>query len=174
MKKKIFVLSILLIFVLSFTVSASAQWDTFVSKDEMTEEETWYATSPYVAPTETMGFPYHNVEASLLVGYNGKSEWVYIVFSEAPNIIDDETKDGYNLIYTRIKWDDEIENVKLTQDWGSKFIHFRSDETIISNIMKSNTVLLELDWYGEGEVYFRFPLEGSADAISKIHSAFED
>jgi hypothetical protein len=35
-------------------------------------------------------------------------------------------------------------------------------------------VLLELNWYGEGKVYFRFPLDGSSAAIDKIHNAFED
>lgn len=174
MKRKIIILNMVLVVVLSLPLFASDQWDTFVSKDEMTEEEIWFATSPYVEPTETMNFPYHNVEACLIVAYDSKNEWAYIAFSEAPNITDDEIKDGYNLIRTRIKWDDEIESVYLIQHWGSRFIHFRNYEAAISKIVSSNTALLELNWYGEGKVYFRFPLAGSSDMISKIHNAFEE
>ena len=54
MRRKVFIVSIMLIFVLSITVFASEaeQWYTFVSKDEMTEEETWFAVSPEVEPTK--------------------------------------------------------------------------------------------------------------------------
>jgi hypothetical protein len=173
MKKRIITLSILLVFVLSFMVYASGQWDTFVSKDEMTGEKIWYASSPSVGPTEKMGFPYGSIKARIGIGYDGEDEWGYVGFTEAPNLNDTSIEDGYNVIRTRIKWDDELESVELIQYWGSKFIHFRDDNTVVSNIAKSNAVLLELNWYGEGNVHFRFPLDGSVDAINKIHSAFD-
>lgn len=75
-----------------------------------------FATSPYVEPTETMNFPYHNVEACLIVAYDSKNEWAYIAFSEAPNITDDEIKDGYNLIRTRIKWEVKIHSFQELRD----------------------------------------------------------
>ena len=89
MKRKIVILNMVLVVVLSFPLFASDQWDTFVSKDEMTEEEIWFDTSPYVEPTETMNFPYHK-EACLIVAYDSKNEWAYIAFSEAPNITDQQ------------------------------------------------------------------------------------
>lgn len=174
MKKRIIALSILFVLLLSFTASASNGWYTSVSKDEMEGTKTWYAFSPNVKPTEQMGFPYGNIKAWIGIGYDGESEWVYVGFNKSPNLSDSETKDGYDLIYTRIKWDDKVKNVTLTQDWGAKFIHFRNARAIVSKIANSNTVLLELDWYGEGKVYFRFPLGGSAAAIDKIHNAFKD
>ena len=175
-KKNINMVIIILVLSLtiSATISASAQWTTSVSKDEMDETETWYATSSYTSPTEKMSFPYGNIKAWLGIGYNGKQEWVYIGFNDSPNLTDTSIKDGYDLISTRIKWNDEVENIVLTQKWGSKFIHFRDDKAIVSKINQSDTVLLELNWYGEGKVYFRFSLVGSSDAINKIHSAFED
>jgi hypothetical protein len=173
-KKKLIIFLMLIVFVLSITVYAADQWDTSVSKNEMTGTETWYASSPVVAPKEKMDFPYSNVKAWLGIGYDGKNEWVYVGFNEAPNLNDTSTKDGYNLVSTRIKWDDKIKDIQLTQEWGSKFIHFKDDEAVVSKIAKSNTVLLELNWYGEGKVYFRFPLDGSSAAIDKIHNAFED
>ena len=53
-------------------------WGFSDSKDEMTGVVSWYASSPVAAPTKKMGFPYHDVEAWLGVGCDGKSEWAYV------------------------------------------------------------------------------------------------
>ncbi|NLY91868.1 MAG: hypothetical protein GX081_09755 [Firmicutes bacterium] len=157
---------------LSLSVFANNQWTTSVSKDEMTEAETWYAFSPSVGPVKKMSFPYGDTKAWLGIGCDGEDEWVYVGFTVSPNLTGTTTRDGYDLIYTRIKWDDQIEDITLTQSWGSKFLHFTDDESVISKIAKSKSVLFELNWYGEGKVYFRFPLDGSAAAINKIRNAF--
>ena len=149
----------------------SAQWKTSSSVDEMTGERSCYAHSPRVKPTETMGFPHNDVRAWLGFGTDGSSEWAYIGFSTAPNLVDTDIKDGYNKIRTRIKWDDDIRTTTLTQDWGASFLRFRHDDIVIGMIIESNTVLLELSWYGEGKTYFRFPLGGSAAAIAKARAA---
>ncbi|MGM0609406.1 MAG: hypothetical protein ACQESP_13440 [Candidatus Muiribacteriota bacterium] len=168
-KKSIILLTITLI--LFFTLSSSAEWTTSSSEDEMTGEKSWYAISPEVSPTEEMGFPYNGTKAFLVVGTDGDSEWAYIGFSTEPNISDDETEDGYSVIKTRVKWDDEVNTMTFTQKWGSKFIHFKNTDLAISKIENSNSVLIEISWYGEGEVYFRFPLDGSSDAINKIRNS---
>ncbi|MDO7976748.1 hypothetical protein [Oceanotoga teriensis] len=174
MNKKLTIFLILSVFLLSITVYAEDQWDTSVSNDPMTGTKTWYANSPMVTSTETLDFPYSDVKAWIGIGYDGKEEWVYIGFTSSPNIVDTITKDGYNVINTRIKWDDKIELISLRQEWGAKFIHFRDDKTIVSKISNSNTVLLELNWYSNGNVYFNFPLEGASSAIDKIYKEFED
>jgi len=156
---------------LSLGIPAYSQWTTSVSKDEMTGERSCYAHSQAVGATEKMSFPYGDTKAWLGIGCDGESEWVYIGFSESPNLTGTSTEDGYDRIRTRIKWDDQIENVTLTQTWGAKFIHFTDDKTAILKIAQSNTVLLELDWYGEGKTYFRFSLKGSSAAVSKMRSA---
>jgi hypothetical protein len=33
-------------------------------------------------------------------------------------------------------------------------------------------MLLELNWYGEGNVYFQFPLEGADEAIYELYKKF--
>lgn len=164
---------VILILVLSITAFASAQWEVSTSEDIMTGTETWYATSPFVNPVSKMKFPYGDTKAWLGIGHDGESEWVYIGFTNAPNLNDTTIKDGYNLIETRIKWDNDLEDVTLTQRWGSQFIHFRNYAEAIAKIGKSNTLLIELDWYGQGKVHFRFPLAGSADAIEEMRAAFK-
>ncbi|HDL01917.1 MAG TPA: zinc ribbon domain-containing protein [candidate division Zixibacteria bacterium] len=145
-------------------------WTHSKSKDKMTGKESAYASSPIIEPTKKMDFPYSDTTAWLGVGCNGKSEWAYVGFSKAPNLTDTDTEDGYNLIRTRIKWDEKIENITLRQDWGASFIHFQDDESIISNIANSNSVMLELKWYGEQKTHFKFPLNGSSAALKNIRN----
>ena len=173
MKKRVkIVATLFLILLFSTAAMASEKWTLSSSRDEMTGEVSWYAISPEVAPTKPMVFPYSDVTAKLCIGFDGKDEWAYFRFSTAPNLSDTKTKSGYNAIETRIKWDDEVTSVQLTQDWGAKFIHFSANKTAISKVAVSKFVLLELNWYGQGKVYFQFPLAGSSDAIKGAREKF--
>lgn len=147
------------------------KWTISESKDEMTGKFSAYAFSPNTFPTKKMDFPYSDVSSRLAVGCNENNEWVYLSFDSAPNLTNTETKNKYNLIRTRIRWDDTLEDISLTQDWGESFIHFRGRSSdIIPKIESSNTVLLELQWYGQSKVYFEYPLTGSSKAIAKIRA----
>lgn len=148
-------------------------WTTSTSKDEMTGKFSAFTHSPSSYPTKTMGFPYADVKSWMGVGCNSESEWVYFGFNNAPNLSNTETKDKYNLIKTRISWDDNVESISLTQNWGAKFIHFRNDAGVILKIDASKTVLLELQWHGEQSVYFKYDLNGSSKAIAKIRALCE-
>jgi hypothetical protein len=125
-----------------------------------------YAHSPVTRPQEPMAFPYADTEAWLGVGADGATEWVYIGFNESPNLVNTTTEDGYDRIRTRIKWDDKVEDVTLTQECGPKFIHFYDDKDAIARTVHSSAVSLELNWCGEGKMYLRFSLAGSSDAIT--------
>lgn len=151
-------------------VPQTPTWSTSSSTDEMTGETMHFAHSPTISPTRKMSFPYSDVRAWFGVGCDSENEWVYVGFNSSPNLANDETKDGYNLIRTRIKWDDTLEKVELTQDWGAKFLSFRNDQYIIQQVMKSGEALFELQWHGEQAVYFKFSLDGSSSAISEIRS----
>lgn len=162
------IVPICIIAILLISGQVSAQWQTSVSTDEMTGKKSCYAHSNSIAPVKQMGFPYQDVQAWIGIGSDGGSEWAYIGFSEAPNLADTDIGDGYSTIQTRIKWDDQVENVTLRQEWGAKFLHFEDDERTIAKIAESGTVLLELNWYGEGKTYFKISLSGSSAAIAKI------
>ncbi len=151
-------------------VSALPQWRSFTSKDEMTGAASTFAVSPNVEPNQRMTFPYGDVEAWLGVGCDGSSEWAYVGFSSAPNLSDDETESGYNVVRTRIRWDEHVTQVELTQKWGASFLHFVEDESAIMNIAKSNSVMLALQWHGQRESFFEFPLRGSAAALSEART----
>ena len=152
------------------TAPPKPSWRTSTSKDEMTGKFSAYAHSPKAYPSKKMSFPYADVNAWMGIGCDNKSEWVYFGFNSAPNLTKDETKDGFNLITTRVKWNNEVENVTLSQDWGAKFIHFRNYSAAISKIAASNTALLELQWHGQQPTYFEFSLNGSSKALAEIKS----
>lgn len=151
-------------------VPPKPSWVTSTSTDKMTGEFSAYAHSPTAYPSAKMEFPYHDVNSWMGVGCDAKNEWVYFGFNSAPNLANDKTEDGYNLIRTRIKWNDNVENVSLTQDWGAKFIHFRNDASAISKISASSTALLELQWHGNQPTYFKYSLNGSSKAIAEIRA----
>lgn len=149
-------------------------WYVFKSKNEMTGKVSAYATSPDTFPNRKMAFPYQDVKSWLAVGCDGRDEWVYFGFNTAPNITNDETRDGYNLIKTRVKWDNTVQSTDLIQKWGAKFIHFKSNQRAVSNIMRYSNLLLELEWYGEQSIYFEYSLEGSATALEEMRRLCKD
>jgi len=142
-------------------------WSTTSSKDEMTNEISAYAHSDYSTPTKAMKFPYSDVKSWIGVGCNKKRTWAYIGFTKSPNILNTSTHDGYYEIETRIKFDKNVGSETLTQDWGSEFLHFYYDDKIIEKIKNSNNMLLELQWYGNGNKYFNYSLSGSTKAINE-------
>lgn len=145
-------------------------WSTSISEDEMTKRKSAYAVSPNIYSTRNMSFPYEGTQAWLGVACDSKSEWAYIGFTESPNLLNTDTESGYNIIKTRVRWGNEIEKVRFSQDWGSKFIHFSNNKYAISKLSSSKNALLELSWHGQSQVYFDFPLTGSTAAIAKIRS----
>ncbi|HHG74074.1 MAG TPA: hypothetical protein ENK22_03445 [Persephonella sp.] len=165
MKKKIILLGLLI-----FVISSYADWKLLTDKDEMTGEQQCFAVSDMVSPTRKMSFPYHNTKAWIIFGYDGKNRAIILGFNNTPNITNMKVRDGYNLIETRVKWDkDGIEKVTLIQEWGSKFIRFFDTDHIISRMKRNNTLLVELKWYGNGNVYFKFPLKGFIKASNKVY-----
>lgn len=145
-------------------------WTTSTSKDEMTGKFSAHASSPTASPKEKMSFPYHDVVSWMGIGCNGEKEWAYIGFSDAPNLTNDETKNGYNLVTVRMKWDDKVFETPLRQEWGSKFLGFESESWAISHIAASSTGMLELRWYGEQPTYFEYSFNGSTRAIQEIRA----
>ncbi len=51
------------------------------------------------------------------------------------------------------------------------FLHFQDDQAAISHMTTAGTVLLELEWYSAGQVYFRFSLQAASAAIAKARAA---
>ena len=141
-------------------------WSTSTSNDKMTGKVSAYASSPRASASKDMSFPYSNVQSWMGVGCNSESEWVYFGFNSSPNLARTDTEDGYNVLTTRLKWDDEVRNVTLTQEWGGEFLHLSNDRSALVMIAASNSALLELQWHGQQSTYFQYSLNGSARALA--------
>jgi zinc-ribbon domain len=142
------------------------QWETTTSVDKISGAKNYYATSPAVAPDSKMDSPYSDVKAWLGVGCDGKDEWAFVGFTTAPNLLNTNIHDGYSTINTRVKWGQTLATVALTQKWGAPFLQFEDRVGVIANIRTAASALLELDWYGENQVIFTFPLDGAVKAIN--------
>ena len=160
-----------------------AQWKV-TQEREMPMRANSCCVSKDASPTERMDFPYSDVKGWLAVGCDADSEWAYVGFTTAPKLQNTtiEDDDGYagwvccsHHISTRITFDDEVEQITMTQatdgKWNSQFIHFKNDSAIIEKLMTADTVSLELDWYGQGKVHFRFSGSGSTRAINQIRQS---
>lgn len=144
------------------------RWRSFESRDEISGKKSAYAASPRSSSMRAMSFPYHGTAAWVGFGCDSKSEWAYVGFSEAPNLNDTETQDGYNVVKTRVRWDDTVISETFTQKWGDAFLSFQNDNQAIQRIVSGNNVLVELDWHGQKRsVLFPLTLRGSSNAISE-------
>lgn len=153
------------------TFSASAGvWTVSTTADKMTGEKSAYATSDWTNSTKKLSFPYNYVKSAIGVGCNAEDVWVYFIFDNQPNISNDDTKDGFSVSKSRIKYDGDLSEVWLTQVWGGKALHVgwnSVDKEVARNLMKYSKVLLETRWYSEGNVYHEYSLSGSTRAIKE-------
>jgi hypothetical protein len=163
----------ILVLTIALPTAGSAQWTNTVSRDEMTNEQVVFALSPHVTPSRQMDLPYADTEAWVGFMCDGKNEWVYLGFSNTPNLVDTETGDGFNYFSTRVKWGEEVKTARFSQKWGSSLINFSDGRDALKRLTsaRADSLLLELDWYGNGTVYFRFPLEGASDAIAQARAS---
>ena len=100
---------------------------------------------------------------------NGSGE-AYIRFTHGLNLSGDETHDGYNSLSLRVRFDNEEPYwLKARQPWGSDQLSLKKwgDPRLRDAILggNGNTMLVEIPWYGEGNVIFAFSLAGSRRAF---------
>lgn len=149
----------------SDSADSTPAWIVSRSVDKMTNVKSWYAISPSVNSVDPMRFPYTDTRARMAVACDKKSKWAYVTFSGSINLTGTVTHDGFDTVATRIRWDSNIEHVKFTEKWGARHVQFESTDKVITDVISHKTALLELQWFEQGTVYFRFPLEGAKAAV---------
>ena len=145
-------------------------WTISKDVDEMSGECSYYITSKSVRPLKPMHFPHWNVTANLVVEFDGNLEWIYLAFNTVPNLVGGELRDGYDEIGIRVRFDNSIEGITISHDWGSHFLYCEFPDFLLPKLVHSKTVLIELPWYGQGDVYFKFNLMGFSRALKKMKS----
>lgn len=161
--KKTLLASILLL----TTASASAAWTQHDSEDKMSGTSTAYTFSENVLPEKTLKFPYAKSKSFIAIACNKTDTWAYVGFTSA-NITGGDIKSGYRLHDIRVKFDDTITTVSTMQPSGSDHLHMFDVSGFINKVSAGTTLLVEVEWYGQGDVIFEHDLTGSTDAINQM------
>lgn len=144
------------------------KWHVQVTEDVMTSGKIWEVSSPIVKPIECLGFPYDDTKAQIIVRFNGSAELAAIKSCDLLNA--DATQiDKYNrLVPVRIRWDNELEQVSLTQKFLSSYLVFPDASKVIERLCTSKLAIIEFGWYYDRTIHFKLDLMGAADIIWKV------
>ncbi len=155
----------------SFGASANPNWKNIENKDEMTGKKSYAVISKDFGPTRTMGFPYNNTISWITLYCDKKRNRVTFNFgfNTAPNISNAKIiKKNFNKIKTRIKFGQNITQVDLLQNWGGKNMVLVDFDKYKEDFINSDELLLELNWYDIGNIYFKYSTKGSSKALSGL------
>ena len=117
-----------------------------------------------------MSFPYLDVRARLVIE---DCRHVSIRFTKPPNLVEGIVHQGIKLrsgvrrtLRLRARWNARTEfRVKARQELGGKDIDV-GDRIKATQIVGNQSLSVVLNWYGEGDVAWRFPLDGAREALA--------
>ena len=163
------------------TTTPADPWrETAFPQNPMDERQRFGATSEWVRPLSPMGFPYDHVAARIVFQcYTGSPrELTYIDFNGRTNFRHIEAgKFGTMQVWSRIRWNREKARLVLwTLGSDGSYIRpydglFGIDiERLTDGVLRYGQFLLEIGWYAEGVVHFKWSLTGSARAIQNARA----
>lgn len=170
MNKKVVIIALVLI--CSIATVTLGEWTVHLFRDPIMSRDVWYADSPLTYPLKQMSFPPSGATAFITIMFDGKNDSVTISFSSAPIIMNTRKENTYELFTTNVVWDNVLEQVQFYRFPGSTILFFDDQKYAITRMRNSRTMILELNWYLNGTVYFMFDLTGASDAINEIHAKF--
>lgn len=153
------------------TTPASAQWNGKIesNKDDLTGELEFYSTDGSITnsskPTGLLGG--HTKAFIYALCSPGQHPYIGIRFTRQPNLLNDDTQDGYSVSHNRVLLDDVVYRHRFTQTWGSNFM-FSRDRELFVRMMNSDSMALALVEYGDGEIVYRWSLAGSKNALTQL------
>lgn len=150
--------------------SASAQWTTDTVLDEMDGTVTYLAMSEPVGSTTPRSSQYDETESVLAVACEpgGLGEYAFILFTK--NVFKHyDTDDEWQATKASIKFDNE-ESMSVSLINVQEILLFaeKDGSAVIEKFIEASTVLLKINLPRHGVDYFRYPLDGAADAISSL------
>ncbi len=153
----------------ALATAAAGAWDVMTNTDPMDDSLSVFAFGDSVGPVWGMSFPYDDVDGHVGYACSPDFERAYVSFSATPNLVGGRpVTERMSALSTRVRFDDDPHHdTVLFHVRGSKTLFFGDTEWILPRIRDKGSMLLELDWYPEGLVLFRFPLRGSAGAIAE-------
>lgn len=161
--------------VILISSAANGQWTSNRDENPMDGTISCFASSPQTFPLREMSFPYGDVWSSIVAWETKTLGGLYFYFSSLQ--VDTDYIKGYSIkkVDCRIKWDDEepdtvtfnIKGDSLDLPFSDKYGEF------FINLRSKSTLLIEIPWYDEGKVYFRYTLSGSTLALKEMNECAE-
>lgn len=156
----------------SSLTAMAGSWNVILQQnDPMATNESYYATSDSFLPIKNLSFPYTDARSWIGVGCNTDNQyWAFIGFNKA-NFTGGEWKRDTKNHLAKIKYDDQISQVNLSESSGGQnFLNVSTTDknTFIKGLKSSNSVITGVPWYGQGDVWFKYSMKGSAKAIDII------
>lgn len=131
-------------------------WSTYAHRTDLENKKQASVRSKTVPSDLPMDFPYNNTKSEMVIAKDEHSTWAYIEFTTPPNIVGDETKDGYNIIKANVYIDGVKETATLTQEWGSKILYFKYPNWLVKKLKSSNSFRINIRWHGNPEAVWSF------------------
>ena len=169
------------ILVLAFVPNVYASWEYREKVDRMDGTFSAYASSSETQADPAMSFPYADVRSSIVYSCDNKTnDWAYLWFSTRPNLSGGDNEDGYSMHTIRGKFDSQpSQNIRMIQRWGGSTLQLdrrklNNSIKVINNMKKYDSLLISLDWYGQGNIYFEYDLIGASVEITKARESCYD
>ena len=148
----------------------TGSWETITVKDEWGNPTGQAVVSGRAEASPTMAPPYHDVLARLMIE---DCRDVLIRFTTPPNLMEGMVHHGIKLrsgihrtLRLRARWNDRTKfRVKARQRSMGKDIHL-AGRIKVAQIAGNQSLSVVLNWYGDGDVAWRFPLEGAREALA--------
>ena len=122
--------------------------------DEFEGTTTEYAISNAVKPNAPLDFPYEDLKVKFLKFCESENAGLY--FSEDPNLLNGDIKDGFTSFLVDVKLDGRFSEILITQKWGGKQLNIHNNS--IFKVLNSKSFFIQLEHYSGGTRYYKFNL----------------
>lgn len=153
------------------TKAAHASWETNFYIDDVNSIEIYTARSAFSSPEVLMEEPYKRTSSQLFYTCTDGIEDLGILFTDKPNIINGDIKEGVDEYFVAVRWNNEDwEKVRLTHRWNSFVAFFPNPDEYIERLKSSSKLNLRVEWFRNGFPTFSYDLTGGGEVVEEAQS----
>lgn len=146
-------------------LTLNAQFTLNETTNKMTGETSYSLETEFVKSVEAMNFPYQDVMAKMMVLSDGNVGFGFT----ALNLNKGELKERGEEYITSVKMMDvAMPFQKMINPYGTKVLIWENGNLFSPNFHLMDKLMIELDWYENGKVYFEFDISNYAEINQKM------
>ena len=149
--------------------SLANSWQVKKEINPVSNIASYYAISPYSKPMSSLQFPYSDVKSWVNVGCDSeKNTWAYISHTKS-NFTGGKWSNSSKVHYNvRFKFDDKNKLKFSLREKGNSLFVYTDKSAFIDNLKSATHMTTGIEWYKQGDVYFKYSMKGSSQAIDSI------